>query len=142
MRDPVILTLMIMSMLDKHEPDKTKQAELLTEHLAGHRILPFTEEELQQHMERKAKRELDIQIASMEAETLRHEQAKLATTAQHAQNTKGHRDLRETRQRGCDSRRSDPKDRGSKSSSGRIGSENRDCGRNDDARITTKAPRG
>jgi len=56
MRDPVILTPEIMSMLDKHEPDKTKQAKLLTEHLSGHRILPSTEEELQHHLERKAKR--------------------------------------------------------------------------------------
>jgi len=86
-------------------------------------------------LERKAKRELDKQIASMEAEALRHEQAKLATTAQQAQNTKGHRDIRETRQRGGDSRGSDARDRGSNNISGCNGSGNRDCRRNGDARM-------
>ena len=82
MRDPVILTPEILSMLDKHEPDKTKQAKLLTEHLAGQRILPSTEEELQQHLERKAKRELDKHIATTEAEALSQDQARLAATTQ------------------------------------------------------------
>ena len=73
-------------MLDRHEPDKTKRAKLLTEHIAGQRILPSTEEELQQHMERKAKRELDKQFAATEAEALRHDQVRLAAATQQAQN--------------------------------------------------------
>jgi hypothetical protein len=47
MRDPVILTPEIMAMIDRHEPDKTKQAKLLTEHLAGQWIMSSTKEELQ-----------------------------------------------------------------------------------------------
>ena len=46
MRDPISLTPKIQAMLDMHEPDKTKQAKLLTEHLARQRVLPSTEEEL------------------------------------------------------------------------------------------------
>ena len=88
MQDPMILTPEILTMLDKYEPDKTKHAKLLTEHLAGHRILPSKEEELQQHLERKAKRELDRQIATSEAEALRQDQAMLATATQQAQNTR------------------------------------------------------
>ena len=87
MRDPVILTPEILSMLDRHEPDKTKQAKLLTKHLAGQRILPSAEEELHQHLERKAKRELDTQIASTEAEALRQDQAMLEATTQQTRNT-------------------------------------------------------
>ncbi len=87
MRDPVILTPEIMSMIDRHEPDKTKQVKLLAEHLAGQRILSSTEEELHRHLERKAKRELDKQVAATEAEALRQDQARLAAAAQHAQNT-------------------------------------------------------
>ncbi len=85
MRDPVILTPEILAMLARLEPDKTKQAKLLTEHLARHRILSSEEEDLQQHLERKAKRELDKQIASTEAEALRQDQAKLTTAAQQTQ---------------------------------------------------------
>jgi len=88
MRDSVIHTPEILSMLDKHEPNKTKQAELLTEHLAGQRIMASTEEELQQHLERKAKRELDRKIAAMEAEALRHDHARLAASSLHAHNTR------------------------------------------------------
>jgi hypothetical protein len=32
MRDPISLTPEMMAMLDKHEPDKAKQAKLLAEH--------------------------------------------------------------------------------------------------------------
>ena len=65
-------------MMDRHEPDKTKQAKLLTEHLLGQRVLPSTEEELQQHLERKAKREADRLLAAAEAEYYRQEQARQA----------------------------------------------------------------
>ena len=87
MWDPAILTPEILSMLDIHEPDKTKQAKLLTEHLVGQRIMSSIEKELQQHLERKAKRELDRQIASTEAEALRQDHAKLAAATQQAHNT-------------------------------------------------------
>ena len=40
MRDPISLTPEILAMLDKHEPDKTKQAKLLTKHLSRQRVLP------------------------------------------------------------------------------------------------------
>ena len=88
MRDPVILTPEIMSMLDIHEPDKTKQDKFLTEHLAGQRILLSTEEEPQPHLERKAKRELDKHIATREAEALKQDHARLAAASQQAQNTR------------------------------------------------------
>ncbi len=55
-------------MLDKHEQDKSKQAKLLTKHLAGQRVLPSTEEELQQHLERKAKRDANRLLAAADAE--------------------------------------------------------------------------
>ena len=86
MREPVIITPEIMAMLVRHEPDKTKHAKLLTDNLARQRIMSSTYEELQQHRERKAKRELDIPIASTEAEALIQDQARLAAAAQHVQN--------------------------------------------------------
>ena len=64
MRDPISRTPKIMAMLDMHEPDKTKQAKLLTEHLAGQRVLPSAEEELSHHLERKAKREANRLLAT------------------------------------------------------------------------------
>ena len=67
MTDPISLIPKILAMLDMHELDKTKQAKLLTKHLAGQRILPSTEEELQQHLERKAKREAYRMLAASEA---------------------------------------------------------------------------
>ncbi len=82
MRDPVTLTLEILGILDRHEPDEAKQAKLLTEHLARQRIMPSTEEDMQHHLERKAKRELDIKLAVTEAEALIQEQARQATAAQ------------------------------------------------------------
>ncbi len=57
MRDPISLTPEILAMLDRHEPDKAKHAKLTIENLAGQRVLPSTEEELQLHLERIAKRE-------------------------------------------------------------------------------------
>jgi hypothetical protein len=83
-RDPIYLPPEILAMLDMHEPDKTKQAKLLTEHLSGQRVMPSTEEELQQHLERKAKREAKRQLAAAEAEAHRLEQAKQAEVAQQA----------------------------------------------------------
>jgi len=76
MRDPISLTPEIMAMLDGHEPDKTKNAKLFREHLSRQRVLPSTEEELQQHLERKAKREAERQLVVAEAEGHVMERAK------------------------------------------------------------------
>jgi len=86
MRDPIKLTSEILSMLDKHEPDKLKQAKLLTKHLAGQRVLPSKEEELHQHLERKAKRDANRLLAAAEAEANIPEQLRQAKTAQKAMN--------------------------------------------------------
>jgi len=63
LRDPITLTPEILAMLERHEPDKRKEAQLLTEHLAGQRVLPSAEEELQHYLERKAKRETNRILA-------------------------------------------------------------------------------
>jgi hypothetical protein len=84
----VTLTPEILNMLDKHEPKKTKHAQLLTGHLARQRILPFTKEELQQHLERKAKRELDKQLAAAGAEAHTQEHARQSAAARHAKNAR------------------------------------------------------
>jgi hypothetical protein len=57
-RDPIPLTPEILLLLDRLEPDKGKQARLLTEHLTCRRTLPCTEEELAILLERKAEREI------------------------------------------------------------------------------------
>ena len=54
---------------------------MLTEHLLGQRVLPSTEDELQQHLERKAKREADRLLAAAETEHYRQEQAIHAAAA-------------------------------------------------------------
>ncbi len=66
-RDPIPLTPEILHLLDKLEPDKGKQARLLTEHLTGQRTLPSTKAELQTHMERRAARELKRHQVSAKA---------------------------------------------------------------------------
>ena len=53
-REPIPLTPEILLLLDRLEPDKGKQARLLTEHLRGQRTLPCTEEELAILLEKKA----------------------------------------------------------------------------------------
>ena len=76
MREPISLTPEILVMLNRHEPDKAKHAKLLTEHLSGQRVLPSTEEELQLHIERKAKKEAERQLAAAEAEAhIQHAEA-------------------------------------------------------------------
>ena len=87
LRDPISLTPKILAMLDMHEPDKGKHAQILTEHLAGRRILRSTEEELQQHLERKARREAKHLLAAKEADAIRQEQAREAEANRHAHNT-------------------------------------------------------
>jgi hypothetical protein len=66
-RDPIPLTPEILHLLDILEPDKGKQARLLTEHLTGQRSLPSTESELHTHMERRAARELKRQQVAAKA---------------------------------------------------------------------------
>jgi hypothetical protein len=86
MRDPIQLTPKILAMMDRHEPCKSKRAKLPTGHLAGQRALPNTEEELQQHLERKAKREADRLLVASQAKAHRYEEASWAATAQQAKN--------------------------------------------------------
>jgi uncharacterized protein with PIN domain len=84
MRDPISLTPGILAMLDKHEPGEAKQAKLLTEHLSRQRVLPSTEEELQLHLERKAKREAERQLVAAEGEAHRVAQATHAEASHQA----------------------------------------------------------
>jgi hypothetical protein len=89
------LTPEILHLLDKLEPDKGKQAKLLTEHLTGQRTLPSTEAKLQTHMERRAASELKRQQVSAEAaakaaadqDKVDHEAALAAHVGQHAMTT-------------------------------------------------------
>jgi flagellar hook-basal body complex protein FliE len=91
-RDPIPLTPEILLLLDRLEPDKGKQARLLTEHLTGQRTLPSTEQELQSLLERKANKEIKRQQAAAEAAANRaaeeqveaHEAAMAAHLAQQA----------------------------------------------------------
>jgi len=69
-RDPIPLTPEILQLLDKLEPDKGKQARLLTEHLAGQRTLPSTKQELQTRLERKAAKEIQRQQTPAEAASI------------------------------------------------------------------------
>jgi hypothetical protein len=65
-KEPIRLTPEILLILDRLEPDKGRQANLLTEHIAEKRVLPSTEEELLQQLEHKAKREFERQQAAEE----------------------------------------------------------------------------
>ncbi len=56
-----------MQLLDRLEPDKGKQARLLTEHLTGQRTLPSTEQELHKLHKRKAEKEIERHEAAVEA---------------------------------------------------------------------------
>jgi len=67
-RDPIPLNPEILHLLDRLEPDKGKQAKLLTEHLTGQRNLPSTEAELQTQLERRAAREFKRQQVATEAD--------------------------------------------------------------------------
>jgi len=58
-RDPIPLTPHILILLERLEPDKGRQAKLLTEHLIGHRVLPSTEEELARILEQRVKKEAE-----------------------------------------------------------------------------------
>ena len=83
-RDPITLTPKILHLLDRLEPDIGKQARLLTEHLTRESMLPATEEDLQQHMERKVASDIKRQHAAAEATTNRAiEQHKEADKAAH-----------------------------------------------------------
>jgi hypothetical protein len=69
-RDPIPLTPEILHLLDRLEPDKGKQAMLLTEHLTGRRTLPSTEAELHTNLERRAARELKSQQVAVRTKQL------------------------------------------------------------------------
>ena len=56
-----------MQLLDRLEPNKGKQARLLTEHLTGQGTLPSTEHELRKLLERKAEKEIKRQESAAEA---------------------------------------------------------------------------
>jgi len=86
MRDPVTLTPEILAMLERHEPDKVKQAKMLIKHLSGQMTRPSTEEDLEQHLERKAKRETDRLMAAAEAEATTQDKIKQAEAAKQAHN--------------------------------------------------------
>ena len=53
-----LITPEILHSLDRLEPDKGKQARLITEHLTWERLLPSTEKELQQLLEKRAPRDI------------------------------------------------------------------------------------
>jgi hypothetical protein len=57
-RDPIPLKPEILHLFDRLEPDKVKQDIILTEHLTGQRLLPSTEQDLQQHLEKRAQRDI------------------------------------------------------------------------------------
>ena len=83
-REPIPLTPEILQLLDKLEPDKGKQAKLLTEYLTGQRTLPSTEQELQTQLERKAAKEIQRQQTATEAA------ANQAATEQHEADRRAH----------------------------------------------------
>ncbi len=66
-RDPIPLTPEILHLLDRVEPDKVKQARLLTYHLTGQRQLPLTEQALHQQLEKWAQKEYRKQQAAAKA---------------------------------------------------------------------------
>ncbi len=61
------LTPGILLALDRLDPNKGKQARLLTEHLTGQRTLQGTEQELQKLLERKVEKKIMRQQAATEA---------------------------------------------------------------------------
>ncbi len=83
-REPVPLTADILQLLDRLEPDKARHAQLLMDHMTGHRALPRTEQELQQQLEKKAEREFKRQQAAAEA-AAQQAAAEHAATELHAQ---------------------------------------------------------
>ena len=86
-KEPIPLTPKILLLLDRFEPDKGKQARLLTEHLTKQRTLPCTEQELQKLLERKAKKKIKRQQAATKFATNRaaeeQSEAHEATMATH-----------------------------------------------------------
>ena len=59
---------------------------MLTGHLSSQRTLPSKQEELQQHLERKAKREEDKLLTASEAEVAKQDKVKQAEASRQAQN--------------------------------------------------------
>ena len=80
-REPIPLTPEILHFLDRLEPDKGKQARMLTKHLTGQRQLPATEQELRLQLEKRALKDHRKQQAAAEAATNRAmERAEMETT--------------------------------------------------------------
>ena len=80
-RDPVPLTPEILHFLDRLEPDKGKQAKMLTEHLTGQHQLPATEQELHTQLEKQVLKDLKKQQAAAKAAANRAaERAEMETT--------------------------------------------------------------
>ena len=63
-RDPIPLTPEILHLMDRLEPDKGKQARMLTKHLTGQRQLPVTEQKLHAQLDKRALKELKKQQAA------------------------------------------------------------------------------
>jgi hypothetical protein len=74
-REFIPITPEILLLLDRLEPDKVKQSRLLTEHIAGHRALPATEEELQTILEKRTRRALEREQAAAETSRAAAERA-------------------------------------------------------------------
>jgi hypothetical protein len=141
LRDTISLTPEILAMMDMHEPDKDKQAQLLTEHLAGQRAPSSTEEELHQHMERKAKREAKRQIEVEEAASIRQDQFRHAEALRQTQNAGGSSHFCQSSEGSNDRNKSNTRRSGGKSNSFRGKRKNgiRKCRR--DARMKRKHPK-
>jgi hypothetical protein len=81
-RDFVPITAEILHLLDRLEPDKVKQATLMTEHIAGHRVLPTTEQELQDIFEKRARRAIEREQAAAESSRAAEERAQAEAAEQ------------------------------------------------------------
>ncbi len=77
----------MLQLLDRLEPYKGKQAQLLTEHLTGQRTLPITEQELQKLLEGESENEIKRLQAALESAANRaseeHMKAREAAMAAH-----------------------------------------------------------
>jgi hypothetical protein len=74
-RDFIPITAEILLLLDRLEPDKIKQAKYLSEHIAGHRALPTTEEELQAILDKRTRRAIEREQAAAESSRAAAERA-------------------------------------------------------------------
>jgi hypothetical protein len=82
-RDLIPLTPEILHLLDRLEPDKGKQAKVLTQNLTGQCQLPATEQELHAQLEKRALKELRKQQAAAKAAANRAAERAEMETAMH-----------------------------------------------------------